>query len=80
MKISIPRQDLLDTVNKVKTVVAAKSALPILSHILIETGENEIRLAATDLKVSKQVYSASLAVRQTKFYSTLKMTYGMKSA
>jgi DNA polymerase-3 subunit beta len=52
MKISIPRQDLLDTVNKVKTVVAAKSALPILSHILIETGENEIRLAATDLKVS----------------------------
>lgn len=52
MKISIPRQDLLETVNKVKTVVAAKSALPILSHILIETGENCIRLAATDLKVS----------------------------
>jgi DNA polymerase III subunit beta len=33
-------------------VVAAKSALPILSHILMETGESSVRLAATDLKVS----------------------------
>lgn len=52
MKITIPRQDLLDTVNKVKSVVSAKSALPILSHILMETGNGCVRLAATDLKVS----------------------------
>jgi len=52
MKITIPRQDLLETVNKVKTVVAAKSALPILSHILIEAAGGVIRVAATDLKVS----------------------------
>lgn len=52
MKITIPRQELLDTVNKVKSVVAAKSALPILSHILMETGDSCVRLAATDLKVS----------------------------
>lgn len=52
MKITIPRQDLLDAVNKVKSVVSSKSALPILSHILIETGEASIKLAATDLKVS----------------------------
>jgi len=52
MKIIIPRQDLLDTVNKVKSVVSAKSALPILSHILLETGDSSVRLAATDLKVS----------------------------
>ena len=52
MKITIPRQDLLDTVNKVKAVVSAKSALPILSHILLETQESSVRLAATDLKVS----------------------------
>lgn len=52
MKITIPRQDLLDAVNKVKTVVSAKSALPILSHILLETGESSIKLSATDLKVS----------------------------
>jgi DNA polymerase-3 subunit beta len=52
MKISIAKQDLLDAVNKVKTVVSAKSALPILSHILVESRESSIRLSATDLKVS----------------------------
>ena len=52
MKIVIPRQDLLDAVNKVKTVVSAKSALPILSHILMESKENAVCLSATDLKVS----------------------------
>lgn len=52
MKIIISRQDLLDTVNKVKAVVSGKSALPILSHILIETGPSQIRLAATDLKTT----------------------------
>jgi DNA polymerase III subunit beta len=52
MKITIPRQDLLETVNRVKTVVASKSALPILSHLLIEASGGTIRVAATDLKVS----------------------------
>jgi DNA polymerase III subunit beta len=52
MKIRIPRQDLLDSVNRAKTVVSSKTALPILSHILLETRENAIRLSATDLKVS----------------------------
>ncbi len=52
MKITIPRQDLLDAVNKVKSIVSSKSALPILSHILMETGEASVKLAATDLKVS----------------------------
>ncbi len=52
MKITIPRQDLLDTVNKVKSIVSSKSALPILSHILMETRESAVRVAATDLKVS----------------------------
>ena len=52
MKITIARQDLLDAVNKVKTVVSPKSALPILSHILLEAGDNSVKLTATDLKVS----------------------------
>jgi DNA polymerase III subunit beta len=52
MIITIPRQDLLDTVNKVKSVVSARSGLPILTHILMETGTSCIRLVATDLKVS----------------------------
>jgi len=52
MKIVIPRQDLLGAVNNVKTVVSAKSALPILSHILMEAEKGQVKLSATDLKVS----------------------------
>ena len=52
MKISISRQDLLEAVNKVKTIVSSKSALPILSHILMEASESSVKLSATDLKVS----------------------------
>jgi len=52
MKIRIPRQDLLDNVNRAKTVVSSKTALPILSHLLLETCESAVRLSATDLKVS----------------------------
>lgn len=52
MKIRIPRQDLFDAVNKVKTVVSPKSALPILSHILMEAEDSSLKLTATDLKVS----------------------------
>lgn len=51
MNITIPRQDLFDLVNRVRPVVAPKSALPILSHILMETGDSCIRVSATDLKV-----------------------------
>lgn len=63
MKITIPRQELLDAVNKVKTVVSAKSALPILSHILVETGDQFVRLSATDLKVSIEC-TADCTVKQ----------------
>lgn len=52
MKIIIAKQDLLDAVNTVKSVVSQKSALPILSHILLEAEKNKLKLSATDLKVS----------------------------
>ena len=54
MKITIPRQDILDAVNKVKSVVSSKSALPILSHLLFEAANGSVRVSATDLKVSIQ--------------------------
>jgi len=52
MKIVTPRPDLLDAVNKVKSLVSPKSALPILSHILMEAKDGVLKLSATDLKVS----------------------------
>lgn len=52
MKIQIPKQELLSAVNTVKGVVSIKSALPILSHILLEADNGILKLTATDLKVS----------------------------
>ena len=52
MKIVIPKQELQGAVNTVKSVVSQKSALPILSHILMEANEDTLKLTATDLKVS----------------------------
>jgi len=52
MKIIIPKQELQNAVNTVKSVVSQKSALPILSHILMEAERDVLKLTATDLKVS----------------------------
>ena len=52
MKIQIPKQELSSAVNTVKGVVSQKSALPILSHILMEADNGRLKLTATDLKVS----------------------------
>ena len=52
MKIVIPKQELLGAVNTVKSVVSQKTALPILSHILMEADKDTLKLTATDLKVS----------------------------
>ena len=52
MKIVIPKQELQNAVNTVKSVVSQKSALPILSHILMEADKDTLKLTATDLKVS----------------------------
>lgn len=52
MKIRVPKHDLLDALNKVKTVISSKTVLPILSHVLIETLDSGIRITSTDLKVS----------------------------
>ncbi|MFO7775985.1 MAG: DNA polymerase III subunit beta [Candidatus Hydrogenedentota bacterium] len=52
MKIEISRQNLLEAINKVKSVVPPRSALPILSHLLLEAESDGIlRVSATDLKV-----------------------------
>ncbi len=52
MKIVIPKQELQSAVNTVKSIVSQKSALPILSHILMEADKDTLKLTATDLKVS----------------------------
>jgi len=52
MKFTIARQELLQAVNTVRGIVPIKSALNILTHMLIEAENDTITLSTTDLKVS----------------------------
>lgn len=51
MKIVIEREILLNCIQTVQNVITIKSTLPILSNILMETQQNNLKLTATDLDV-----------------------------
>ncbi|MBU1727566.1 MAG: DNA polymerase III subunit beta [Candidatus Omnitrophica bacterium] len=51
MKIKMEKDVLLGGIQTVQNIITAKSALPILSNILIETFQEKIRLTATDLDI-----------------------------
>jgi len=51
MKFKAEKGILLNGIQTVQNIITAKSALPILSNILIETQQDGLRLTATDLDV-----------------------------
>ena len=51
MKFKVKKDVLIKGVEIIQNVISAKSTLPILSNILIETKQNNIRLTATDLDI-----------------------------
>jgi DNA polymerase III, beta subunit len=51
MKFSVDKSVLLEGIQAVQNIISSKAALPILSHILLETGNNSLRLTATDLDI-----------------------------
>jgi len=51
MKIKIQREDLAQGIQTVQNIITTKAALPILSHILLETQQDKLRLTATDLDI-----------------------------
>ncbi len=55
MKISVLKDSLLKGIQTVQNAISTKSTLPILSHILIESKKNEIRLTATDLEIGVSI-------------------------
>ena len=53
MKVVIDRDELLRGVNAVLDIVPSKTALPVLSNILMDAGDSKgVRLSATDLDIS----------------------------
>ena len=51
MRFTISREKLQEGLAAVAASIPAKTTLPVLANILIETTENGIRLAGTDLGV-----------------------------
>ena len=49
MKTSIERAALLKSLNHVQSVVERRNTIPILSNVLVEARERELKLTATDL-------------------------------
>ena len=54
MRLTIPQPQLLKTLQVVEHAVNDRSTLPILANVLIEIGEKELTLTATDLDVGIQ--------------------------
>ena len=51
MKFKVGKDSLVTAIQTVQNIITSKSALPILSNILIETQQGGIRLTATDLDI-----------------------------
>jgi DNA polymerase-3 subunit beta len=51
MKFKVEKDSLVAAIQTVQNIITSKSALPILSNILIETHQDGIRLTATDLDI-----------------------------
>lgn len=51
MKFKVQKGNLVNAIQTVQNVITTKSALPILSNILIETQSDVLRLTATDLDI-----------------------------
>jgi len=51
MKFTITKEILLNGIQTVQNIITTKAGLPILSHILIEAQDGNLRLVATDLDV-----------------------------
>ncbi len=49
MKFNVNQQDLQKSLNYCQGVIEKRSTLPILSNILLETGNSKLTITATDL-------------------------------
>lgn len=51
MKIQVKREEILKAIQRAQGIVERKSTMPVLSNLLIETGEGGIDIIATDLEI-----------------------------
>ena len=51
MKFSVSREKLQKALQRVGSIIGARSMLPLLGNVLIEAGDNELKLCTTDLDI-----------------------------
>lgn len=56
MRIICLKTDLFKGVQTVQNIVSTKTTLPILSHILLETKKNQLRLVSTNLEIGVECF------------------------
>ena len=54
MKLSVEKDQLLEVLQKVQSIVALRTTLPILSNVLLEACNGELKFTTTDMEVSLQ--------------------------
>lgn len=52
MQFTIGQSELLDALSAVSNIVPARTPLPIIGNVLVETGDDELALSSTDLDLS----------------------------
>ena len=63
MELAIDRVLLLNSLSMVQGIVERRNTVPILGHVLIEPGEDRLRLSATDLEVGIRTEIAAETVQ-----------------
>ncbi len=52
MKITVPKEEILEKLSNIQNVVEKRNTMPILSHFLLEAGRNGSSIVATDLETA----------------------------
>jgi DNA polymerase-3 subunit beta len=52
MQVSVLQENLTLALKRVSAAIASKATLPVLSNVLLETGDSELRITATNLELT----------------------------
>ena len=63
MELAIDRVSLLNSLSMVQGIVERRNTVPILGHVLLEPGEDKLKLSATDLEVGIRTEIAAETVQ-----------------
>ena len=85
MELAIDRVSLLNSLSMVQGIVERRNTVPILSHVLIEPGEDKLILSATDLEVgikteisAEMIQPGPLTLSARKLFEIVRETEGEK--